>query len=130
MKLFRRSNTSSADSSLAEGKTASVSGGATKPESVSLFSTRAYWLKNVLAGAILAGFLLSPRLWISTRAYPLSPVWQGLPPIPNPLDHMWFYLLLALAVVILVVPRPKYPILALVVLAGLLSLWDQSRWQP
>lgn len=88
------------------------------------------WLKIVLAAAVLGGFLLSPKLWVSDRAYPLAPVSELLPPIPPPLDCIWFASLLILLVLIAVMPRPHALIFAFIGLAGLLSLWDQTRWQP
>ncbi len=76
-----------------------------------------------------AGFALSPRLWLSTRAYPLVPVSSRLPPVPYPFDVVAFGVLCALlAVVTLSASAPA--LLAFVLLAGAWSLWDQSRWQP
>lgn len=91
---------------------------------------RLAWLTRVLALALLCGLLLSPKLWLSTRSYPLTPVTDALPPIPAPLDALWFYALLLLLVAITVLPKPRLAMLVFVGLAGLLSLWDQSRWQP
>ncbi|MBI3410733.1 MAG: hypothetical protein HY040_20540 [Planctomycetes bacterium] len=91
---------------------------------------RVFWLKAVLACGLLSGFLLSPKLWLSSRIYPLSPITSVLPDVPTPLDWLWFGALLALLVGIAVTPQSRWLILVFVCLAGLLSLWDQSRWQP
>lgn len=91
---------------------------------------RVFWLKEVWAAAFVAGMLLSPRLWVSDRNYPLCPVFDELPEIPYPLDYFWFAGLLGLLAAILIVPRPARLLIAFVGLAGLLSLWDQNRWQP
>ena len=77
-----------------------------------------------------AGFALSPRLWISTRAYPLVPVSSRLPRIPYPVDVIAFGVLWAFLAVIALSGALTPALLAFVVLAGALSLWDQSRWQP
>ena len=53
-----------------------------------------------------------------------------LPVIPSPLDKIWFFSLLGLAAAIAIVARPQRLILIFLVLAGLLCLWDQNRWQP
>ena len=91
---------------------------------------RVSWLKVVLALALLGGFLLSVELWGVSRSYPLTPVVEGLPAIPPLLARAWFVTLLVLLATIVAVRRPRGYILAFVVLAGLLGLLDQSRWQP
>ena len=87
-------------------------------------------MKISLALAFLGGFLLSAELWGVSRSYPLIPVVEGLPAIPPLVARIWFVALLVLPAVIVVVRQPRGYILAFVVLAGLLSLFDQSRWQP
>ncbi len=92
--------------------------------------SRTFWVKAVVAGGMLAGFLLSPRLWSATRSYPLVPVADWLPPVPAPLDAVWFGALLLLLVVIFVLPRGRAVIGVFLGLGVLLALWDQNRWQP
>jgi hypothetical protein len=84
----------------------------------------------VVALAFLVGFLLSPRLWLSTRSYPLVPPLGWFPPVPKPLDHIWFGGLLLLSGAIVLFPRRRRLLLAFVVLTGLYCLGDQTRWQP
>jgi hypothetical protein len=91
---------------------------------------RLFWLKAVVACGMLAGFLLSPNLWLAERDYPLCPISDLLPNVPPPLDRVWFGTLVVLLVVIAVTPYSRGLIGVFVGLAGLLSLWDQSRWQP
>lgn len=91
---------------------------------------RLLWLKLVLALAFLGGFLLSSELWGVSRSYPLIPVLEGLPTAPPVLAQIWFLALLTLLAMIAIVRQPQRYILAFVVLAGLLGLFDQSRWQP
>jgi hypothetical protein len=94
------------------------------------FADRLLLLKISLALALLVEFLLSAKLWISSRAYPLTPIFEGLPTIPTPIGELWLILLLFLLVAIILARRPRAYIIAFVFLAGLLSLFDQSRWQP
>src|SRR5262249_23871512 len=88
------------------------------------------WLKITIPAALICAFGLSWRLWISSRLFPLSPVSSHLPAVPFPLDVMWFGLLLGLLLGIMIVAQPRKLIFSFLVLAGLLCLWDQSRWQP
>src|ERR1700733_9955673 len=79
--------------------------------------------------ALLAGFALSPKLWLSSRLYPLTPVWLFLRPLGSPGDRILFFATIALLIGSLV--RPRRPLLAAsCVLLVLLALQDQSRWQP
>ncbi len=91
---------------------------------------RFFWLKIALALAFLGGFLLSIKLWLPPRSYPLTPISERLPEVPSLLSSIWFASLLFLLVAIALTRRPRRLILIFVVLAGLLSLFDQSRWQP
>jgi len=88
------------------------------------------WLKITIAIAFICSFGLSWKLWISSRLFPLSPISNLLPVVPFPLDYIWFFLLLGLALAIIIVNHPRAFIFAFLTLAGLLALWDQTRWQP
>jgi hypothetical protein len=61
---------------------------------------------SVILG-LLAGFALSPKLWLSSRVYPFTPVWSFFKPPNTPIDYIAFFALLAL-----------------------LAFQDQARWQP
>ena len=78
----------------------------------------------------MAGLLLSPKLWVSTRFYPLTPVAQFLKPLPYPLDYAVYILLLALLAVTAIARRPRWWIAASVLLLAALCAQDQSRLQP
>jgi hypothetical protein len=91
---------------------------------------RAFLLLHILVLAMLAGLALSPQLWLSTRDFPLAPVWEGLPAIPFRADWLWYAGLLALLGGILTASRPSPVIFLFASLAVLLALWDQTRWQP
>ena len=87
-------------------------------------------LIRVAALAIAGSFLLSWKLWVTSRLFPLVPISNQLPAIPYPFDYIWFLSLLALLAVISFLPRSRKLVLTFVCLAALLSLWDQTRWQP
>jgi len=88
------------------------------------------WLTVVIPIAFASGFLLSWHLWLSSRIFPASPVAHFLPSIPHPLYTIWLFLMLGLLTAIAFVGRSQRLILTFLLLAGLLSLWDQTRWQP
>ena len=92
--------------------------------------TRWNLLKFTLCAAMLCGFMLSPRLWLTARTYPHAPVWDALPALPTPWDWLLLGLLLVTLGIIIGRDRPRPALLAFVTLAGLWSLWDQTRWQP
>ena len=87
-------------------------------------------LKIVVAAAFILSVGLSWRLWTSLRLFPLSPVSDFLPAVPSFLSVIWFCLLLGLLGSIMLVRWPRGLIVIFLVLAGLLALWDQERWQP
>jgi hypothetical protein len=79
----------------------------------------------VVAGAVLS-MLLSHKLWLSTRDYPLTPVFPFLKPIPSPFDYVVFGTALVALAASAMTPRliPIFATLALV-----LAVCDQSRLQ-
>ena len=91
--------------------------------------TRLCTKATVVAGFV-AGLLLSPKLWVSARFYPLVPVVRGLPYIPYPLDYLCYGILLALLFAIAFATKPRINIFTFVVFIAMYSLWDQTRWQP
>ncbi len=70
-------------------------------------ANRVYWLKIIISLGFLFGLLLSPALWVSTRFYPLTPVLNGLPPIPYPFDWIFLVLLSGALVGIIASSRPR-----------------------
>jgi hypothetical protein len=91
---------------------------------------RLTWLKSTVSVALGCCLVLSAKLWVSTRLFPLAPVSHSLPAIRFPLDYVCFACLLALLLTISIAARPRKLVLAFVCLATALSLWDQNRWQP
>ena len=89
-------------------------------------------LRLALAAGLVAGLLLSPNLWISTRAYPLTPLWNTVPPLPYPADYALFGLLVALVIGAGTTRGRIMGWLAAgaLALAAFFVLEDQSRLQP
>jgi hypothetical protein len=91
------------------------------------------WLRLALAAALIAGLVLSPNLWVSsTRTYPLTPLWDLVPPLPYPADYALFGLFVALAAGVGIARGQTLGWLAAVALAAVafLVLGDISRLQP
>jgi len=104
---------------------------ATRPGQVSFDpGRRLVWLKIVVAAGLMAGLLLSRRLWMGPRSFPFAPPFASLPPLPRPIEIAAFVLLLGLLGAILFAPKPRRLIFAALALAALLALFDQTRWQP
>ncbi|HEV2762666.1 MAG TPA: hypothetical protein VGV38_06695, partial [Pyrinomonadaceae bacterium] len=87
-------------------------------------------LGRALAAAFACGLLLSFKLWVSTRQYPLSPALGLLPAFAFPLDYLSLAALLALLGASAFAARPRPFLLSLLALSLLLCLQDQTRWQP
>lgn len=90
------------------------------------------WLKRGIVAGLVAGLLLSAKLWVSTREYPLTPLLDFVPPLPYPLDYLLFGLLGVLLVGGLLF-RGRLAgafVVAALALAVLLVLQDQGRLQP
>jgi hypothetical protein len=78
--------------------------------------------KTVVVVGFAAGLLLSPKLWVSSRFYPLVPVFHGLPHIPFPVDYICYGVLLLLLVAIAFVAKPRVYIFTLVAFIAAYSL--------
>ena len=97
---------------------------------VALAPRRVRWLRWVVIAGMMAGLLLSPRLWLSSRLYPQTPVWSGLHALPHPADYLVYGALLLSLAMAAVLPRSSAPVAAFVILAFVLAALDQSRCQP
>ncbi|MGA3241050.1 MAG: hypothetical protein ABSG03_32685 [Bryobacteraceae bacterium] len=97
-------------------------------------AARLFRLRVVVAAGLMAGLLLSPKLWVGTRFYPLTPVAPFLKPLPYPFDYAVYILLLALlagtVASALRLSSPRWWIAASVLLLAALCAQDQSRLQP
>ena len=87
-------------------------------------------VKTTVIAGFLASILLSPKLWVSTRFYPLVPVVPHLPAIPFPVDYLCYAALVLLLFAAAFVARPRVYLFSFVAFIAIYSLWDQTRWQP
>jgi hypothetical protein len=91
---------------------------------------RLRWARLVLAAALAGGLLLAPRLFLAGRTYPRAPVLDGWPALAAPLDVALLGALLAALGGVALAPWPRWWAVAATLLAVVLALDDQSRWQP
>lgn len=90
------------------------------------------WLSLTLALGMIAGLLFSPQLWVSTRAYPLTPLFDAIPSLVYPVDYALFGLLIAL-VAFSGIAHARWTgwcALGAVAILAFLLVEDQSRLQP
>ena len=90
------------------------------------------WLRIAVAAGLVAGLLLSPNLWISTRSYPLTPLWDAVPPLPYPADYALFGLLVVLVTGVGIARGRAIGWLGIgaLVMAAFFVVQDESRLQP
>jgi hypothetical protein len=93
-------------------------------------ATRLFWFKATLVLAFEIGLLMSSRLWIGPRSFPLAPVSSLLPAIEGWLANGLFAALFVLATLILLAPKPQRFIAAFLIVIIAFCLADQTRWQP
>jgi predicted DCC family thiol-disulfide oxidoreductase YuxK/uncharacterized membrane protein YphA (DoxX/SURF4 family) len=87
-------------------------------------------LRLAVCLALAGGLLLSLKLWVSSRSYPLMPVSMLLPAIPFPLDYAVLVALILLLGAAAAARRPGRALAAILIVAVGLGLLDQARWQP
>jgi len=87
-------------------------------------------LRRGIAIAFLVTLLLSRKLWLTARDYPLTPIWTGEPQAPYPLDHIVFWVMAASLAAVAVLRNPRIPLRLVVAIGVLWAVLDQSRWQP
>ena len=84
---------------------------------------------SAICTGLIAGLLLTPHLWLNSRTFPLTPVWEVLRPLPSPIDAVIYAVMLALAGLIAIRPRARWIAAFLLLTAGY-AMFDQQRWQP
>ncbi len=82
-----------------------------------------------MCAGLFCGCLISRRLWLSSRLYPLSPV-LGFPALSSPWDGWFFWAALAVLALIPLARNPRPWIALFLAVAIVAALQDQSRWQP
>jgi len=94
------------------------------------YRSRIEHTRRVVAAGLLVALLLTPKLWLSERIYPLVPVDDRLVPIPFPYDMLIYVVLISLSASLCLRSFPRLAIVILPVLLIIYSLWDQQRWVP
>jgi hypothetical protein len=91
---------------------------------------RLFWLKSAVVSAFCVGLSMSPALWMGPRSYPLAPVSSGVPVIDDTAARVLYAGLFLTAAITLIVPKPRWFIVAFLAIMALFCLADQTRWQP
>ncbi|HTE48582.1 MAG TPA: DUF393 domain-containing protein [Candidatus Paceibacterota bacterium] len=93
-------------------------------------ASRVFYLKIVVVSGLIAGLLLSIKLWADGRFFPLAPVLDNLPVIPQSVETILFALLIGLLAAIIIFPKPQKLIFSALFLGIIFAFFDQMRWQP
>jgi hypothetical protein len=91
---------------------------------------RVNFTKRAVVLGFAAGIVLSPKLWVSMRYFPLIPIMHGMPALHFPVDYICAAALLVLLGMVATSARPRPYICSFGALLVLLALGDQTRWQP
>jgi hypothetical protein len=92
--------------------------------------SRIQWTFRVLLLATLGTWLLSTKVWMTDRNFPVIPLFEGIPNIPSPIDYIFYSVLIVLAIYQVIYLENKNTKIALIALFAFLMMGDQMRWQP
>ncbi len=92
-------------------------------------ASRLYWLKAAVLATLAVQFAMSSPLWIGPRSYPLTPIFDGLPPLPTAAGYALYAAFFVLAAAAVVASRPQRFLGALVAVLAVFILFDQTRLQ-
>lgn len=87
-------------------------------------------LRCGIAISFLITLFVSRKLWLSTRDYPLTPVWSGIPQPYYPFDHILFWIMAVALLGVALLPNPRVALKVVCVVGVVWAILDQSRWQP
>jgi predicted DCC family thiol-disulfide oxidoreductase YuxK len=93
-------------------------------------TSKIFWLKVTTLGAFIVGLCMSAKLWLSSRTYPLTPIFSHLPTINHPWDSVIFVGLILSALTAIFSPKPKKYIWGFLALLLVLCVLDETRLQP
>jgi hypothetical protein len=93
-------------------------------------AARVFWLKTAVILAFCIGLSMYSHLWVGPRSYPAIPVFTLLPAIDGLVADCLFAAIFVLSAAILIAPKPRRLIAALLAIIGVFCLLDQTRWQP
>ncbi|MEX1189293.1 MAG: hypothetical protein WED33_08545 [Bacteroidia bacterium] len=92
--------------------------------------SRLQWTFRILLMAMLGTWLLSNKVWMTDRNFPMVPIIDGIPSLPSPIDYLLYSVLIVLGIYQIMYLENRNTKIALVGLLGFLMLGDQMRWQP
>lgn len=92
--------------------------------------SRLQWTFRILLLAMLSTWLLSNKVWMTDRNFPLIPLFEGIPSLPSPIDYLMYSVMIVLGIYQLMYLENRNTKIALVAVLGFLMLGDQMRWQP
>lgn len=91
---------------------------------------RLQWSFRIILLAIAGTLVLSSKVWVSERNFPLVPIISWVPSLPSPLDYILYCIVIVLCIYLLVNPGHQKAKHALILLFAFMMLPDQMRWQP
>jgi predicted DCC family thiol-disulfide oxidoreductase YuxK len=91
--------------------------------------SRILWTKILVASGFLASLIITSKLWMTDRTYPLVPVIPNIPKLPLFLDNYVFATLIILLLVIIFIHKPNKSIFLFSGVFFLLVIFDINRLQ-
>jgi hypothetical protein len=91
---------------------------------------RLEWLRRGTAATFAGSLLLTARLWLTERDYPLTPLLEFLPQPSFPVDAAILGTMLLALLLVVLLKDPRWPLLIVCLIALVWGILDQSRWQP
>lgn len=92
--------------------------------------SRLQWTFRILLLAMLSTWLLSSKVWMTDRNFPVIPIVDGIPALPSPFDYLFYCILIVLGIYQTMYLDNKRTKIILISLLAFLMIGDQMRWQP
>jgi len=92
--------------------------------------SRLQWTFRIALMGVLGTLLLSSKVWMTERNFPVVPLFEGIPSMPSPLDYILYSVLMVLAIYQIIYLENRNTKFALIGMFVFLMLGDQMRWQP
>ena len=93
-------------------------------------TSRLQWTFRIMLMAVLGTLLLSSKVWMTDRNFPVIPIFEGIPSMPSPLDYILYSVLIVLAIYQIIYLENRNTMYALIGMYAFLMAGDQMRWQP
>lgn len=88
------------------------------------------WLRRIVAAMFIITIIITWKLWISDRSFPLAPVSDWLPVLPPPFDYVLTVILLGALAAAALIRNPRWPLRIMLGTGLVMALLDLTRWQP